>query len=235
MSSKNKEKKKKPAVPWQFSRAKELLYKDIVDGVVDDSMPPRVVVAMRPEWEEYSDGFAGYLRTLRISIRKSQENAAVASRAVKHDRRVMIPVANTKYPAWRRSEADVALKGDLADGKHKEMKPKELHASREEYSVYPLKVFRKHIYQEVNSERQSSYWLHRADKDKGKKKNKFKQEPEQEQQESNGHYNRYFDYNYESYHDAHGLNDSDDSDEDDDNEEDGNDTRKDDCNGVFWI
>jgi len=199
---KTKEKPPKPKVPWQDSEARKMLYKDIVDGVVEDCMPPREVILMRPEYNEYREYFANYLRTLRLSIKRNIANAELASRAVKHDRRVMLPYASKPYPPWRRSEADVSLKADIADGLHRTMKPQDMYESRKEYKdVYPLSVFRGHIYQEINSQRESSYWLHRNDK-KNKKKNNNKDEEEME------HYNRYFDYNYESYRDAQGQEDA---------------------------
>jgi len=219
-AKKGKEKPPKPKVPWQYSKAKELLTKDIVDGVVDDNMPPREVIRLRPEYAEYKEYFANYLRTLRASIKANKANAALASRAVKHDRRVMIPFASKPYPAWRRSEADISLKADIADNKHKEMKPKELYESREEYhKFYPLGVFRNHIYQEENSKRESSYWLHRNDKKKTKQE-KYRGKDNDETPDQD-HYNRYFDYNYESYYDGKGqADDESDSDEEDDDDED---------------
>ena len=200
---KTKEKPPKPKVPWQDSKARKLLYKDIVDGLVDDHLPPRVVIRMRPEYDEYQEYFANYLRTLRMSIKKNKDNAALASRAVQHDRRVMLPFASKDYPPWRRSEADVSLKADIADKLHERLKPKELYESRPEYKdVYPLRVFRNHIYQEVNSERESSYWLHRNAKKTNK--NKKTSDKEEGNEEPLEHRNRYFDYNYESYRDAQG-------------------------------
>jgi hypothetical protein len=52
---------------------------------------------------------------------------------------------------WHKSEAKNLLKKDINDGRHKEMKPEVLHGTREEYQAFPLKTFRNHIYQEVDS------------------------------------------------------------------------------------
>jgi hypothetical protein len=41
------------------------------------------------------------------------------------------------------------------------MKPKELHASRQEYQEFPPKVFRKHIYQLRHGVVERGYWLNR--------------------------------------------------------------------------
>ena len=53
---------------------------------------------------------------------------------------------------WHKSEAKNLLKKDINDGRHKEMKPEVLHGTREEYQAFPLKTFRNHIYQEVDSQ-----------------------------------------------------------------------------------
>ena len=51
------------------------------------------------------------------------------------------------YPEWEGSEAQHWLKKDMEDGKHLQLKPEELHQSRPEYVLLPLKVFRDHIAQ----------------------------------------------------------------------------------------
>ena len=42
-------------------------------------------------------------------------------------------------------------KKDIDDGKHRQMKSEALHGTREEYQAFPLKTFRNHIYQEIDS------------------------------------------------------------------------------------
>jgi hypothetical protein len=56
-------------------------------------------------------------------------------------------------------------------GKHETMKPRELQATRPEYSLYPLKVFRDHVQQERRARCERSYWLARK-----KRKKKLRQQ-----------------------------------------------------------
>jgi hypothetical protein len=53
---------------------------------------------------------------------------------------------------WHRSAAKKLLQDDIDHGKHLRMKSRILHAMREEYQVFSLLVFCKHIYQEVDSQ-----------------------------------------------------------------------------------
>ncbi len=49
------------------------------------------------------------------------------------------------YPQWAFSDAEELLKKDIDEGKHVGLKKKELWESRNEYKVFPLKVFRDHV------------------------------------------------------------------------------------------
>jgi len=89
-------KKKKPATkkatkeakptPWRYSKAKELLTQDIVDGTVEDWRPPSDVLLMRPEYAPYEyENFVTNLRTLRKGLIKQQELADADAAALAHD------------------------------------------------------------------------------------------------------------------------------------------------------
>jgi hypothetical protein len=82
----------------------------------------------------------------------------------KTDSSAVAPLAVQGYPVWAGSEAARLLKIDVDNGRHLTMKPRELYAldDRPEYRIWPLKVFRKHIHQEVRSRKTQAYWLHRA-------------------------------------------------------------------------
>jgi len=72
---------------------------------------------------------------------------------------------------WTGSAAEKLLKLDVNAEKHRELKPKDLYASRVEYQHFSLDEFRKHIHQEASSRLQKSYWLARkAKKEEEKKK-----------------------------------------------------------------
>jgi hypothetical protein len=68
-------------------------------------------------------------------------------------------------PRWDGSSAQTLLNADIDDGKHTRMKPQVLHGTREEYEVFDLTVFRKHIRQEVQTRK---FWVYMAEKKKKK-------------------------------------------------------------------
>ena len=76
--------------------------------------------------------------------------------------------------AWIRCR--IFLKQDVKNGLHEEMKPMQLHQTREEYQKFSVKVFRKHIYQETQNNNDSNYWL--VKKTKKEKKKQAKKEGE---------------------------------------------------------
>jgi hypothetical protein len=157
--------------PWRNSKAKRLLYHDILDGVVTASMVPATVFRMRPEYQVYlEDNFKTNFKNLKQAIKDKQEYAVIDSAAFAHDRRVNPPVELTAKgcPHWNGSAAETFLKQDMDDGLHLTMKPAVLHMTRSEYQVYPLAVFRPHIGQEKRARLNNTYWLAK----KKKKKNK---------------------------------------------------------------
>jgi hypothetical protein len=76
----------------------------------------------------------------------------------------------------RKHIAERLLKIDIDAGKHNTMKPRELQATRPEYSPYPLKVFRDHVQQERRARCESSYWLARILEKKKEKEKRMRQE-----------------------------------------------------------
>ena len=54
------------------------------------------------------------------------------------------------YPNWHQSEARLLLKADITAGLHKTTSPKDLYMTRPEYQLFPLEVFRKHIYEDID-------------------------------------------------------------------------------------
>ena len=55
------------------------------------------------------------------------------------------------YPEWEGSDAQKLLKKDMEDGRHETMQPMELWETRDTYLLFPLDVFRDHIYQEIRT------------------------------------------------------------------------------------
>ena len=56
-------------------------------------------------------------------------------------------------PQWNGSDAQTLLKQDMDDGKHRDMKPKDLWESRQECMMFQLATFRDHIHQETKSQK----------------------------------------------------------------------------------
>jgi hypothetical protein len=51
---------------------------------------------------------------------------------------------------WHESTARGLLKQDINEGKHIQLAPLDLYSTRDEYKAFSLKMFRNHIYQEVD-------------------------------------------------------------------------------------
>lgn len=140
---------------WEKSESKRLLRTELLSGAITDDMPPRAVFDMHPEvhgkWN-YSN-WTGNLRSLRNAIKRDRNRMQRDAIAYGHD----LAIVKEKRPAdaptpWHRSPARALLKKDVDDGVHLTMTPKEMRDNtRDEYKAYDLSVFRKHIYQEVDS------------------------------------------------------------------------------------
>jgi hypothetical protein len=146
---------KKKEMTWKDSEAKRLLIQDLMSGEIPldpKEMEPAQVYLQRPEFASLFayERFRDRLRDLRAQIRASNHCARSDSAALAHDRRIY-PKKTYNHrgePRWEGSEAERLLKLDIDKGKNKSLKPIDLHQSRNEYKMYPLTVFRKHIDQE---------------------------------------------------------------------------------------
>jgi hypothetical protein len=150
---------------WKDSEAKMLLQQDILDGKVTASMKPKEVFEMRAEYKVYGmKNFRPNLYSLRSSISANQQKADSDAVALVHDRRIHPKVAHTPkgYPRWDGSEAQRLLKEDMESSGTNRFEPSVLRETRPEYEVFPLKVFRDHIYQEARMKTGSSYWMNKA-------------------------------------------------------------------------
>jgi hypothetical protein len=141
-----------------------LLRQDILAGKVDESMKPKKIYEMRPEYKPYIyERFQSNYKNLLESIKKDQAKADSDSAALAHDFRLRPPVAYTSkgYPRWDGSNAQRFLKEDFNAGKVEKFTTMELRQSRPEYQDFPLKVFRDHIHQERRSRTETPYWMNR--------------------------------------------------------------------------
>jgi hypothetical protein len=155
-------KKYVPPTPWEI--AKPLLKKDILANTqVMAEMPPMKVILLRPEYGqvEYKN-FVANLRNLCIML-TGLGNFANADDLVLQNDRLLHPINMVNlcmaYLCWDGHAAQCWLKIDIDNEAHLGVMPKSLWTTREEYRAFPLKVFCKHIHQEVSSRVETPYWL----------------------------------------------------------------------------
>jgi hypothetical protein len=166
-TTKKKKKGKKPK--WETSEAKKLLQKDLEEGRVTAQMAPDEVYAMKDEYREFKyENFRNNLLTLKKKAEQNGDSAAFDSAALANDEKIYPRPATAAagYPRWDRSDAERLLKVDVDKGKHAQMTPQKLRACETAYEEFPLEVFRKHIYQETRSRKDTAYWMDRREKSK---------------------------------------------------------------------
>jgi hypothetical protein len=154
---------KKKVPKWIKSRAKMNLKQDILDGAVTDDMNAREVYNTRPEYKDYDfTRFTANLRALRKVIEDHQQQAVddladYYQDLILHPR----PAMTIKgYPFWDTSEARLLLIKDMEDELHLDLTPLQLWQTQHAYQLFPLKVFRNHIYQQIRTEDERAYWMH---------------------------------------------------------------------------
>lgn len=151
--------------------AKNALYAALVEGQIPLERPDtengepdetdeqlKEYFNVREEVAAYGefDAFRRRLNDIRDSINKSipraeQDKIALAifvKNNPKHQE-----AATGSHPEWEGSDAQKQLKKDMLEGKHKTMPPEKLHDSNTAYDLFPLKVFREHIYQESRTKK----------------------------------------------------------------------------------
>ena len=150
---------------WIKSKAKEILKKDLIDGIVNDSMVARDVYMMHEEYKEYDfKKFQNNFRSLKKVIKKHVGRAQVDHACLERDLEVHCrpDLTSAGFPFWDTSKARVSLKRDIDEGLHESMRPLELWQSRNEYQEFSLKKFRDHVTQEKRRRKQNAYWLHKT-------------------------------------------------------------------------
>lgn len=156
---------REPAIKWQNSNAKDLLYADIRKGKV--ALTGNVtkefvkqVYEMRDEYKEYDiTKMAGRIKSLRNSFAENESRAKMDLEAFKNftARNEPSEFSRHGYIQWQGSAAQRLLQQDLEDGQHNKMSKMDLWSSRVEYyRDFPLKVFRDKVYQEIRT----SKYLH---------------------------------------------------------------------------
>jgi hypothetical protein len=160
-TAKESAKFKEPKVKWKKSKARRLLYKDIVEGEVPpdatdadgrSTMQLSDIYLMHEEFAEYDyEKFSSRLSSLRKII-KDADNRAQADQEAFENFKNNHPVSlysHKGYIQWQGSEAQELLLQDMEEKLHETLGKKELYGSRREYyEEFSLSVFRDKIYQE---------------------------------------------------------------------------------------
>ena len=146
------------------SKAKKILKEMLLDERIpldSDQMDPKTAFSQHPDfatvkYETFRDG----LRCLHNKIIDDKKRAASDSEGLADFRR-LFPAKEYDHrglPRWEGSEAERLLKLDMESEDKRKMKPMDLYNSRPDYhTFYPLDIFRKHIYQEIDSRKFKQY------------------------------------------------------------------------------
>ena len=142
---------------WGKSKSKAILRRGLLCGEITYTMKPEAVYQMHPEHAQWKnkEGWKDNFRNLKKQISRERARMVQDVGDYGHDmaiiKRLREENGEEKIP-WHRSRASRLLKQDVRNGKHLTMKPEELYHTRPEYyEHFKLEVFRKHIYQEVDS------------------------------------------------------------------------------------
>ena len=162
--AKNEAEEEEPGIPWKNSKAKQLLYKDIMDGRVPlqaktadgkSTMSLSEIYNLRPEFKEYLyTKFSSRLSSLRKTIADNNRRAELDQEAfdnyVEHTE--VASFSSKGYIQWQGSDAQKLCQEDIESSFHKSMSRLDLYGSREEYYTnFPLDAFRDKVRQEIRT------------------------------------------------------------------------------------
>jgi hypothetical protein len=110
--------------------------------------------------------FKEYLKNMahRTTARKKQLRDEYQAYLSDMEQLPMRDATARGYPFWNTHEASKLLEKDEMSGKATELKPKQLWKSRLEYQDFPLRVFRKHIYQLRSKRLAAPFWQYKRNK-----------------------------------------------------------------------
>ena len=154
---KNVKPKKKKIVSWKNSQAKAQLELDILAEVVDEESNPEDVYDHWPElYHDYDfNNFKTNLKSLLEKIAGQRSRAYFDTDAYENDRELNpFPMFDGHGRLqWDGSEAQRLVRKDIDDGlfddDNNKPKPRDYWMSNEEFRMYELEQFRKHIYKEI--------------------------------------------------------------------------------------
>jgi hypothetical protein len=153
--------KSTPTIPWQHSRAKEILTLLILEETVKEDSNAAELYNSHDEFQQYKfPNFKRNLKNLIESLKLKEDRALSDAAALAQDTaRFLRPALTSRgYPFWDTSDAKVFLIKDIDEGEHLRLDPIQLWNSREAYQQFPKHIFRGHVHQETYKRRDSSYW-----------------------------------------------------------------------------
>ena len=132
-----------------------------------ESMTDREIWESCSEFQKYDfgkfTGSSGYISNMKKMTSKRKGKIQEERAAFERDM-LIIQMTNDSgrgYPKWNKHPASDLLHEDEKSGRAKELKPKKLWESRQEYQDFPLSVFRKHVYQERMARLAAPFWQHK--------------------------------------------------------------------------
>lgn len=163
----NLEERRPKNIDWKNSAARDIIIQDLESGLLSldrNEMPARMAWdLMYKNMIEFKDVLYTQFRDRLNDHRKVMSAKKIESKRqldlFNYSKTLHPPKEkNSKgEPIWENHPAQELLRKDVADMKHKEMKPQALQASRHEYQVFDSKVFRDHIYQEIRRNKFMNY------------------------------------------------------------------------------
>lgn len=145
-----------PSDGWASSRARRELVKLVASGEIHEDLEPHEAYFIcqhrfpdKFQYHGFESRFPERLEAVFAEVERDKGVADIQKQALMKDRE-MFPKKTTNHrgePRWEGGKAEELLLKDMEDGKHLQMKPSELRATRQEYQEYPKQVFRKHIHQ----------------------------------------------------------------------------------------
>lgn len=177
---KSKDPKKKDYIDWRSKeafKAKNKIIEDLVQGILpleESEMSAEDAWILLYENEEGFEDvvfrqFKERLKAHRKQVKGTLGRSKFEEECLRHDR-MLFPreeVDDDGVPFFDLHPAKQLLEEDVAINKHKQMSPKELRQTREEYMVFSNDYFRARIYQAVRREKFLNY-LNYAREIKGK-------------------------------------------------------------------
>ena len=147
-----------PAIPWADSKARALIVQDLANGVIpmepDKSMPTQEIFTSHPELAEYGYRlFSSRLSSLRKIVKRDMSRANSDKERFKNFKanNITHSFSVRGYPEWDGSKARKQMIKDIDEGVVDLLDPAELWNLRDVYDPFPLKIFRDHIYQEIDT------------------------------------------------------------------------------------